>query len=242
MVRRTWILILAGLLVLAITVAFLAWRLPGNAQQAAARISELEAHEEFLQLRLGRAESALQEVEGQLKTAQEQLATTQRHLDMAEGWAGGLCRWGPMEVLYWNTGAIEVCPAVADSTWWNYENVDELVYLLREVLLGVRELSQVDPAQDSILSREVVSVPILTTDLDGYEWVGLEFSKAIDIQVAGQTVPAEFLLLFYPTTGKDCSVYLRRSDDAWLKAVVTYDAERLRHWRERLRDDRGIHD
>ncbi|MCL6450011.1 MAG: hypothetical protein K6T75_01765 [Acetobacteraceae bacterium] len=53
---------------------------------------------------------------------------------------------------------------------------------------------------------------------------------------------AQFLLLFYPTTGKECSVYLRRSDGAWLKAVVTYDAERLRRWREKLRDDMGAHD
>jgi len=242
-VRRTWILIPAGLLMLAVAAAFLAWRVPGNAQRAAAaRVSELEAHEDFLKLRLARADSALADTEGQLKAVQEQLATTQRHLDVAETWAGGLFRWGPMEALYWNTGVAQVCPAQADSTWWNYENVDELVYLLREVLLAVSELRQVDPAQDSILSREVISAPILTIDLDEYDWVGLEFSQAVEIRVARQTVQAEFLVLFYPATGKECSVYLRRSDGAWLKAVVAYDAKPLQRWREKLRDDMGVHD
>ena len=89
MVRRTWILIPAGLLMLAVAAAFLAWRVPGNAQRAAAaRVSELEAHEDFLKLRLARADSALADTEGQLKAVQEQLATTQRYLDMAERWAG----------------------------------------------------------------------------------------------------------------------------------------------------------
>jgi hypothetical protein len=225
---------------LAIAAAFLAWRVPGNAQRAAAaRVSELEAHEDFLKLRLARAESAVADAEGQLKTVQEQLATTQRHLDMAERWAGGLSRWGPLCVLYWSTGAAEIGPPVEDSSWWDYENVDELLCQVRGALLAARDLQQVDPSRDAILSREVVSSPILTTPLEGYQWVGLEFSAAIEIRVAGQSVDSEMVLLFFADTAEECTVYLQRADSAWLKAVVSYDAKPLQRWIQKLYDDMG---